>query len=138
MTLIATSRTAKTTALEREIGEKARAARLKLRFDKVVRRLGGELKAALAGVMPDGQSVVITVTAPIKLPAKTAETVENIVRDGLAHGEICATIHGNQVRVRRIADVAANMPKVLAFVHNVESDAGQLLDIAEASLLQRD
>jgi hypothetical protein len=136
--MTAKSRILKTTTIEREIGERARAAKLKLRFDKVVRRLTGDLKATLAGVLPEGRSVVITVTAPIKHPAKTAETLENIVRDGLAHGELCKTINGNKVRVRPITHVATNMPKVLAFVPNAESDARLILNIAESRLLQRD
>jgi hypothetical protein len=102
--MTAKSRILKTTTLEREIGKRARAAKLRLRFDKVVRRLTGDLKALLAGVLPEGQSVVITVTAPIKHPAKIAETLENIARDGLVHGELCKTIHGNKVRVRPITE----------------------------------
>jgi hypothetical protein len=88
--------------------------------------------------MPEGQSVVISVTAPIKHLATTAQTLENIVRDGQPHGEHCRTIHGNKVRVRPITHVARNMPKVLAFVHNTESDARLILNIAESRLLQRD
>ena len=136
--MTAQSRILKTTTIEREIGERARAAKLKLRFDKAVRRLTGDLKATLAGVVADGQSVLVTVTAPIKHPAKTAEALANVVRDGLAHGELCKTIHGNKVRVRPITHVATNMPKVLAFVHNMESDPRLILQIAESRLLQRD
>jgi len=136
--MTAKSRILKTVTVEREIGERARAAKLKLRFDKVVRRLTCDLKATLAGVLPEGRSVVITVTAPIKHPAKTAEMLENIVRDGLARGELCKTIHGNKVRVRQITHVATNMPKVLAFVHNTEPDARLILNIAESRLLQQD
>jgi hypothetical protein len=135
--MTAKSRILEAATIELEIGERAGAARLTLRFDKVVRRLTGDLKATLTGVLPEGQSVVITVTAPIKQPAKTAETIENIVQDGLAHGELCKTIYGNKVRVRPINYVAKNMPKVLAFVHNTESDARLILDIAESRLLQR-
>ena len=127
-----------TSAIEREIGERARAAKLKLRFDKVVRRLTGDLKTTLAGVVPEGRSVVITVTAPIKHPAKTAETLEGIVRDSLTHGERCITLYGNDVRVRAINHVATNMPKILAFIHNPGSDARLILDIAESRLFQRD
>ncbi len=101
------SRILKTTAIEREIGEIARAAKLQLRFDKVVRRLTGDLKAMLASVLPEGQSVVITVTAPIKYPAKTAETLENIVRDGLAHGELCRLHTGAQTGRRTKAGPAS-------------------------------
>lgn len=64
--------------------------------------------------------------------------LENIVRASLAHGERCKTIHGNKVRVRPITHVAPNMPKALAFVHNPESDAGLILNIAESRLLRRD
>ncbi len=136
--MTAKSQILKTVTIEREIGERVRAAKLKLRFDKVVRRLTGDLKTTLAGVLPEGRSVVITVTAPIKHPAKTAATLENIVRDGLAQGEFCKRIHGNKVRVRPITHVATNMPRVLAFVHNTESDARLILNIAESRLLQRD
>ena len=134
--MAAKSRMLKTVTIEREIGDRARAAKLKLRFDKVVRRVTGDLKTRLADVLPEGRSVVITVTAPIKHPAKTAEALENIVRDGLASGELCKMIHGNKVRVRPITHVAMNMPKVLAFVHNAESDARLILNIAESRLLQ--
>ncbi len=74
--MTAKSRILTTTTIEREIGERARAAKLKLRFDRLVRRLTGDLKATLAGVLPEGQSVLITVTAPIKHPAKTADARE--------------------------------------------------------------
>jgi hypothetical protein len=46
----------KITTVEREIGERVRAAKLKLRFDRVVRRLAGDLKATLASALPEGQS----------------------------------------------------------------------------------
>jgi hypothetical protein len=48
------------------------------------------------------------------------------------------TIHGNQVRLRRIAGVAADMPRVLGFVHHPESDASVILALAEARLLGQD
>ncbi len=132
------SRISKPASIETEIVETARAGKIKLRFDKVVRRLTGDLKAALAGVLPEGRSAVITVTAPIKHPAKTAETLREIMQGELAHGELSQTIYGNSVRVRLIDNVAARMPQVLTFVHNPESDARLILDIAESHLLERD
>ncbi len=53
----------KITTVEREIGERVRAAKLQPRFDRVVRRLTRDLKATPASARPEGQSVVITVTA---------------------------------------------------------------------------
>jgi hypothetical protein len=40
--------------VEREIIARLRAAKLRLRFDKVALRLVGRLKAALASVVPEG------------------------------------------------------------------------------------
>ncbi len=68
---------------------------------------------------------------------KTAETLLNIVRDGLGRGELCKTIHGNKVRVRSITHVATNMPKVLELVDNTESDARLIIKIADSRLDQR-
>jgi hypothetical protein len=65
------------------------------------------------------------------------------VRGGLPDREVRNTIlrntiHGNQVRLRRIAGVAADMPRALGFVHNPESDAGLILTLAETRLLGQD
>ncbi|HEX4198705.1 MAG TPA: hypothetical protein VHZ26_14810 [Caulobacteraceae bacterium] len=124
-------------AIERTIAEQAAAAKLRLRFDKSVVRLVGGLKAALDGVVPEDQTVVFTVTAPIKVRAKTAAALESLVRGGLPDGELRSVIHGNDVRVRRVTGVSAGMPRVLGFVHNPESDADLILALAEARLLGR-
>ena len=62
--------------IEREIIARLEAAKLRLRFDKVALRLVGGLKAALASVVPEGETVVFTISAPIRLPAKTAVALE--------------------------------------------------------------
>jgi hypothetical protein len=121
--------------VEREINARLQAAKLRLRFDKVAVRLVGALKAALAGVVPEGETVVFTITAPIRLPAKTAAALQNMLRDGATDAERRETIHHNEVRIRRLKGVAQHMPKVLGFVHNLESDAVDILDLAEARLL---
>ncbi|SKA30743.1 hypothetical protein SAMN02745126_05016 [Enhydrobacter aerosaccus] len=101
--------------IEQEIIQRIRAAHLRLRFDKVVLRLVGGLKAALANVIPEGQAVIFTVTAPLKHPAKTALVLENLVRDGLSDGERREVIHDNQVRLRRLRGVAMHRPKGARF-----------------------
>jgi hypothetical protein len=63
---------------------------------------------------------------------------ENLVREELLDGELHRIIHGNQVRVRRVTGVPTHMPTVVGFVHNPESDAGLILALAEARLLERD
>jgi hypothetical protein len=126
------------TVIEGEIIERIEVAGLRLRFDKVALRLVEGLKSALAEVVSEDQAVVICVTAPIRLPAKTAAAIGGLVRHGLPDCEVRHTIHGNQVRLRRVAGVAPETPRVIGFVHNPESDAGLILALAEARLLGRD
>jgi hypothetical protein len=126
-----------TATIEREIAERIRAERIRLRFDRVVRGLNNNLKAALAAIVPEGQSVVFTVTAPIKRPSETAAVLENLFHNGMPDGELRKAIHGNHVRIRPITGVATYMPKVIALVHNPESDPGLILAIAESRLLGR-
>jgi hypothetical protein len=123
--------------IEREILERLKAAKLKLRFDRVVVRLVGDVKAALAEVVPQRQAVVFTVVAPIKLPAKTIAALAALARDCPPDGERREVLHGNPVRLRRLTGVAPHMPKALGFVHNPDSDAGVILDLAAARLCQR-
>jgi hypothetical protein len=120
--------------VEREIIARLRAASFRLRFDKVALRVVSELKAALAGVVPEGETVVFTITAPIRLPGKTALALENMAL-GAPDAERREVIHDNEVRIRRLTGVLKHMPKVLGFVHSAESDAGAILALAEARLL---
>ncbi len=122
-------------AIEREIVARLMAAKLRLRFDKVALRVVAELKAALAGLVPEGRSVVFTISAPIRLPAKTAAALAKMARSGPADGERREIVHGNKVRIRRLEGVSKPMPRVVGFVHSVELDADAILALAEARLL---
>jgi hypothetical protein len=126
-------------AIKPGIAERGDLAKPRLRFDRVALRLVGRLQAALSALVPDGEAVVVTVTAPIRLPAKTAAALESEVRDGLARRpaplDIMATIYGNQVRVRLVKGVSRRASKVIGFVHNPESDPDVLLRLTQ-SLLQ--
>ena len=121
--------------VEREIIARLRVAKLRLRFDKVALRVVGGLKAALASVVPEGQTVVFTISAPIRLPGKTAAALENMLRSDSPDAGRREIVHDNEVRTRRVRGVPKHMPKVLGFVHNFESDAGAILALAEARLL---
>jgi hypothetical protein len=122
--------------IEREIVARLRAAKLRPRFDRVALRFVGGLKAALASVIPEGQIVVFTISAPIRLPGKTALALENMARSRPRDAERCEIVHDNKVRIRRLEGCPKHMPKVLVFVHSVESDAGAILALAEARLLE--
>jgi len=125
-----------TGVIERDIQARLKAAQIRLHFDKVVLRLVGGLQRALADVIPDEEAVIFAITAPIKVPAKTAAVLEESVRDGLPQGERREVLHGNQVQIRRLSGVQPKVPRVLGFVHNPESDADLILTLAETRLLR--
>ena len=122
-------------AVEREIIARLTAAKLRLRFDKVALRLSGGLKAALASAVPEGQAFLFTISAPIRLPGKTAAALEKLARSEPQEGERPEIVHGNEVRLRRLRGARKAMPRVLVFVHNADSDASAILAVAEALLL---
>jgi hypothetical protein len=102
------------------------AAGPRLRFDKVVTRLMGRLQASLGESVPDGMTVLLTVTAPIRLPAKTAAALEEKIHALLGRGSRGRdeedTIHGNRVRIRLVRDETGRAPRMIGFVHNPDSD----------------
>ena len=122
--------------IEREIVARLRAAKLRPRFDKVALRFVGGLKAALASVIPEGQAVVFAISAPIRLPAKTEMALDNMVRSGPRDPQRHEIVHGNKVQIRWLRDVPKHRPKVLGFVHSAELDAGVILALVEARLLE--
>ncbi len=124
------------TTLEPSLAEPAKPPRL--RFDRVALRLVRQLRAGLSEIMPDGQAAVVTVTAPIRLPARTAAALESRIRDGLDHpsgsvektGEVC----GNQVRMRLVRGLSRRMPKLIGFVHNPDPGPEPLFALTESLL----
>ena len=118
--------------------EVARAAKIRLRFDKVVQRVAADLRAALADEVPKTLSVVVAMTAPIKLPSKTEAELETTIQALLgrrSHKEDWkGDILGNRVRIRVLTCRAGFGKRVLLLVHNDESDAGKLLDAARVTV----
>ena len=96
--------------IEREIVARLRAAKLRLRFDKVALRLVGRLKAALASVVPEGEAVIFTISAPIRLPGETAAALETMARSGSQEALRREVVHGAAVRIRRLEGAAKPMP----------------------------
>lgn len=104
----------------------SRAAKPRLRFDKVATRVIEGLRAALEKTVPNGTTVLLTVTAPIRLPSKTAAALEDKIKTllgrGLPRRDEKATIHGNRVQIRFLGDGSKRAPKMIGFVHNTDSD----------------
>lgn len=90
------------------------------------------VRAAVAKRVPEGVTVLFTVTAPIRLAAKTAAEIEerllDILSGPLPRRDVEATIYGNGVRIRIVRNRTKRGAKVLGFVHNPDCDSRALLD----------
>jgi len=77
--------------------------------------------------------VLLTITAPIRLPSKTAASLEDKIQTLLRRGspgrDEKDTIHGNRVQIRLLRDESERAPKMIGFVHNSDSDPFQLLNM---------
>jgi hypothetical protein len=124
------------------------AAKPRLRFDKAVTRVMGRLQATLGETVPDGMTVLAAITAPIRLPAKTAASLEDRIQSLLERGspgrDEKDTIYGNRVRVRILRGKSQRAPKMIGFVHNSDSDpvlllnmTGELLELLSAEAGRR-
>lgn len=124
--------------LTRRGADRGNVAKPRLRFDGVATRLMERLKAALNGIVPDGMTVLLTITAPIRLPSKTAALLEDKARTLLGpestRREESDTICGNHVRIRLVRDGSGRAPKMIGFVHNPESDPLLLLNMTRELL----
>jgi hypothetical protein len=126
------------TTLERHGTGQGDAAKPRLRFDKVATRLIERLQATLGETVPDGMTVLLTVTAPIRLPAKTAAVLEDKIQTLLGRGspgrDEQDTIHGNHVQIRYLRHGSEREPKMIGFVHNPDSDPLLLLNMTSELL----
>ncbi len=125
------------TTIGQGIVEQRNLSKPRLRFDKVAQRVILSLQTALSAVVPDGEAVIVTMTAPIRLPSQTVATLEVLIRNWLAQEttqDIEGVVHGNRIRVRRVKGVSARMPRVIGFVHNPDSDTELLLHVTQSML----
>jgi hypothetical protein len=88
--------------------------------------------------VPDSTTVLLTITAPIRLPAKTAAALEVKIPMLLERGSPARdekdTIHGNCVQIRIVRGGVKQAPKFIGFVHNPDSDELLLLNVAQELL----
>jgi hypothetical protein len=126
-----------TTLTPRGTGQ-GNVAKPRLRFDKVATRLMERLQATVGETVPDGITVLLTITAPIRLPSKTAASLEDKIEALLGRGspgrDKKDTIHGNHVQIRLLRNDSERAPKVIGFVHNPDSDPLLLLNMTRELL----
>jgi hypothetical protein len=128
------------TTLKRRGAAPTAASKPRLRFDRVATRLMQRLRDRLDEDAPDGTSVLLTITAPIRLPAKTAAALEDKIRARLRRGTAGRdekdVIHGNQVRIRLLRDESGRAPGLIGLAHNSDSAPLQLLNTTQQLLEQ--
>lgn len=107
----------------------------RLRFDKVANRFMERLRTFVRRSMPDGATMLLTVTAPIRLPSKTAAALEERIGIFLEMPEPLkdeeGKIHGNRVRIQVLTEGPVEAAKLVGFVHNSDSDTSVLLEVAQ-------
>src|SRR5215831_13671473 len=85
------------TAIESRAEQRLKLTRPRLRFDRVALGLIDRLRSALSGSLPDGRTVIVTITAPIRLPSRTAgameERIRKLVATRAAPARLAGTIH---------------------------------------------
>jgi len=112
--------------------------KLGLRFDKVAVRLPINLRASAN--ISEEVAVLWTITAPIKLPAKTkfelSQQIKNILDSAAPNEDYQLTIYHNQIHIRIIGVPANQTEWIVGFVHNPECNSKQLLDLASQWLLE--
>jgi hypothetical protein len=105
-----------------------------LRFDKVAVGLIACVQSALRDDVPDSMTLLFTVTAPIRVPGKTAGELTDRVRVWLQGRNAPAatryTIRGNAIRVCVVNGRQQREPNVRGFVHNPDVDVKALFDEA--------
>src|SRR3981081_2245808 len=68
------------TTLKRRGPGQVKDAKPRLRFHKVVSCVMERLQATLGETVPDGMTVLLTITAPIRWPSKTAASLEDTIQ----------------------------------------------------------
>ena len=126
------------TTLKRRGTCQGNADTLPLRFDKVATRLIDRLQATLGETVPYGMTVLLTITAPIRLPSRTAAALEDKIQTLLGRGSPGRdkedTIRGNRVQIRLLRHESERAPKMIGFVHNSDSDPLLLLNMTRELL----
>jgi hypothetical protein len=116
----------------------SRVAEPRLRFDRVAVGLVARLQATLSSSVPNGRTLVVTITAPIRQDSKTGAALEEKLRELLTarRAWLKTVIHGNRAEVRVLRGATGQTSRLIGFVHNPDPGPGMLFDVTQ-SLLAR-
>ncbi|WP_292037068.1 MULTISPECIES: hypothetical protein [unclassified Brevundimonas] len=116
-----------------------KSSKLGLRFDRVVETVLARLRTFTNTLAPRDTTVLVAITAPILLPARTVHDLQRDIQDLLSSPALgvdrVAIVRGNPVRLRRVANAPKSAPRLIGFVHNGGTTAEVLFDLAEQWLL---
>lgn len=137
-----------TNSVDREIAEAiavagdTTASRLGLRFDRIVVRVLDHLKLFVDANAPEGLTVLLTLTAPVRAPKKMAVALEReiaaLLQNGCPEAERSIVLHGNRAELRLVERAPTLGQELLGFVHNPDVDAVVILNLAERWLRSGD
>ena len=130
------------TPIEAPAARRARITRPGLRFDRVALGLIARLRAVLHEAVPVHETVLVTVTAPIRLPAKTAaamaERIRSLVATRAAPARLADRIHGNDIQAQVLKGGTSRTSRLIGFVHNPDSDPTILIEVTRSLLARVD
>ena len=123
--------------LQARLAERYGTRAFRLRFDRVALRFIAQLQDELHDAIPDGATLLVTVTAPLRQASKTAkeliETLHPLCARKSARRELEGYVHGNAVAARIVRGVTGS-ETVVVLVHNPDPNAGALIDEAARML----
>ena len=108
----------------------------RLRFDRTAVGFVDRLHAALAKSVPDGKTVIVTITAPIWQDSKTSAVLQDRIGHLLASGrtQLKTRVHGNRIQVRILKGGTRRTSKLIGFVHNPKPDPALLFELTGSLL----
>lgn len=105
----------------------------RLRFDRVAQRVVRDLRTILGKATSEKTTLVITITAPIRLPARTVAELGVRLRSPLPR-TFDKVVCGNRVRARIVRRGLKRGPRVIVFIHNPEPAPNGLFRLVESLL----
>ncbi|HEY6823948.1 MAG TPA: hypothetical protein VI195_05875, partial [Steroidobacteraceae bacterium] len=94
-------------------------------------------RVAVEGCVPKDRTIVVTITAPIRLASKTAAGMASSIRRRLARraaGGSIHRIHGNTIQIWILPRASAMTSKLVGFVHNPDANPRILIEATRALL----
>lgn len=125
-------------ALSHQAAQARRSSKPRLRLDRVALEFVSRVRAALQGRVADDRTIVVTITAPIRLASKTAAALAGRILSRIpgraTAGRSMHRIHGNRIQIWILQGGTSMTSKLVGFVHNPDADPRILVEVTRALL----